>query len=89
MPLHGKPPRFSAAKGFVGSSMREIADSIGVEASSLYNHIGSKSEIPQSICFKVANDFNQHLDEVTRSDGNTLVKLENLIRFHTYDAGQF
>ena len=25
-------------KGFVGSSMREIADSIGVEASSLYNH---------------------------------------------------
>lgn len=69
-------------KGFVGSSMREIADSIGVEASSLYNHIGSKSEILQSICFKVANDFNQHLDEVTRSDGNTLVKLENLIRFH-------
>ena len=32
-------------KGFASSSMRELADSIGVEASSLYNHIGSKSEL--------------------------------------------
>ncbi len=32
-------------KGFASSSMRELADILGVEASSLYNHIGSKSEI--------------------------------------------
>jgi AcrR family transcriptional regulator len=71
-------------KGFAASSMRELADNIGVEASSLYNHIGSKSEILQSICFKVANDFNMHLNEVEKTAGNTVSKLENLIRFHIY-----
>ncbi len=71
-------------KGFASSSMRELAESIGVEASSLYNHIGSKSEILQTICFKVANDFNIHLNEVERSPGNNLAKLENLIRFHIH-----
>jgi AcrR family transcriptional regulator len=71
-------------KGFASSSMRELAESIGVEASSLYNHIGSKSEILQTICLKVANDFNVHLNEVERSPGNNLAKLENLIRFHIH-----
>ncbi len=71
-------------KGFAASSMRELADNIGVEASSLYNHIGSKSEILQSICFKVANDFNMHLHEVEIMQGNIVSKLENLISFHIH-----
>ncbi|MEO6668144.1 MAG: TetR/AcrR family transcriptional regulator [Ferruginibacter sp.] len=71
-------------KGFASSSMRELADGIGVEASSLYNHIGSKSELLQTICFKVANDFNMHLEAVESSGGNCISKLENLIRFHIH-----
>ena len=71
-------------KGFASSSMRELAESIGVEASSLYNHIGSKSELLQSICFKVADDFNTHLKEVGLSGENSISKLENLIRFHIH-----
>lgn len=69
-------------KGFASSSMRELADSIGVEASSLYNHIGSKSEILQIICFKVANDYNLHLAVVEMEAGNAVSKMEMLIRFH-------
>ena len=48
-------------KGFKATSMRELAEKIGVEAPSLYNHIGSKSELLQAICFKVAEDFTLHL----------------------------
>lgn len=69
-------------KGFAASSMREIADSIGVEASSLYNHIGSKSELLQGICFKVANDFNMQLGQVQEGKEGTIAKLETIIRFH-------
>lgn len=69
-------------KGFATSSMRELAENIGVEASSLYNHIGSKNELLQSICFKVANDFTSHLNEVEKKSGKTISKLEDLIRFH-------
>jgi TetR/AcrR family transcriptional regulator, cholesterol catabolism regulator len=71
-------------KGFASSSMRELAENIGVEASSLYNHIGSKSEILQSICFKVANDFSTHLDEVEKSTGSSVDKMTSLIRFHIH-----
>ncbi len=71
-------------KGFSASSMRELAESIGVEAPSLYNHIGSKSEILQNICFKVANDFNLHLNEVEKNKESVIHKIENLIRFHIH-----
>jgi AcrR family transcriptional regulator len=32
-------------KGFAASSMRDLAETVGIEAASLYNHIKSKSEI--------------------------------------------
>ena len=44
-------------KGFKSASMREIADVVGVEAASLYNHIKSKNELLNIICFDVANRY--------------------------------
>jgi TetR/AcrR family transcriptional regulator, cholesterol catabolism regulator len=70
------------AKGYKASSMRELALKIGVEAPSLYNHIGSKSELLHSICFEVAGSFNRHLGEVEASQTTEVKKLESLIRFH-------
>ena len=69
-------------KGFAGTSMRELAELIGVEASSLYNHIGSKHELLQTICFSVANDFTAHLQEVLSQSKSLQNKLEQIIRFH-------
>lgn len=69
-------------KGFSATSMRELAETVGVEAPSLYNHIGSKSEILQVICFKVANEFNNHMVEVASGSESSVAKLEKLIRFH-------
>ncbi len=82
--ITGKGAILFRKKGFAASSMRELAEIIGVEASSLYNHIGSKSEILQNICFKVANDFNIHLNEIDKKGENTVAKLEGLIRFHIH-----
>jgi TetR/AcrR family transcriptional regulator, cholesterol catabolism regulator len=70
------------AKGFSAASMRELADAVGVEAPSLYNHIGSKSELLQTICFKVANAFTAHLDNTENTTTGFVSKLENIIRFH-------
>ena len=71
-------------KGFKATSMRELAENIGVEAPSLYNHIGSKSELLQNICFKIANDFTVQLQLVEDSKQKTIQKLEELIRFHIH-----
>lgn len=69
-------------KGYSSASMRELAEAVGVEAPSLYNHIGSKSELLQAICFKVANAFNTYIDTTENTASNSVSKLENIIRFH-------
>lgn len=77
-----KAARLFREKGFGAASMRDLAEHVGVEAASLYNHIQSKSEILQAICFKVANDFISHLDAVQSSPETAIKKLERIIRFH-------
>ena len=69
-------------RGFNAASMRELAELVGVEAPSLYNHIGSKSELLHSICFKVANEFTSHLESVENLSVPIINKVENIIRFH-------
>lgn len=69
-------------KGYSSTSMRELAETVGVEAPSLYNHIGSKSELLQIICFKVANAFNSYLNTTENNSGKIVSKIESIIRFH-------
>lgn len=69
-------------KGFKAASMREIADVVGVEAASLYNHIKSKNELLNIICFDVANRYTHKMEDVESSSLSTLEKVESLLRFH-------
>jgi TetR/AcrR family transcriptional regulator, cholesterol catabolism regulator len=69
-------------KGFNAASMRELAEAVGVEAPSLYNHIGSKSELLQTICFKVASEFTGQLEATENKNTSITTKIELIIRFH-------
>ncbi|MCC7401078.1 MAG: TetR family transcriptional regulator [Chitinophagaceae bacterium] len=69
-------------KGFNATSMRDLADAVGIEAASLYNHIKSKNEILESICFAVANRYNSNMDEIEAGNQKPIIKLETLLRFH-------
>jgi AcrR family transcriptional regulator len=68
--------------GFNATSMRDLAENVGVEAASLYNHINSKAELLQEICFRIANRFTSHMDEVMASDLSAIGKIEAILRFH-------
>ncbi len=79
-----KASRLFKEKGFSATSMRDLAEAIGIEAPSLYNHISGKSEILQEICFKVANLFTSHLNEVETGNIPVLQKIDRIIRFHIH-----
>ncbi len=70
------------SKSYSASSMRDLAERVGVEAPSLYNHIGSKSELLQAICFKVGNTFIEQIEQITNSQYSIVHKIETIIRFH-------
>ena len=69
-------------KGFAAASVRELAEALGIEAPSLYNHIGSKAELLQEICFDVAKDYTVHMEEMLASKKNAAEKTAEIIRFH-------
>jgi AcrR family transcriptional regulator len=64
--------------------MRELAEKMGVEAPSLYNHIGSKSEILREICFRMANEFQNNMQQVAQMPSSEVSKTEAIIRFHIH-----
>lgn len=69
-------------KGFSATTMRELAEKVGVEAASLYNHIRSKDEILEEICFKVANQYVSHISRIEDMDASYVQKLRALISLH-------
>src|SRR5690349_13909502 len=69
-------------KGYKAASMRDLAEKVGVEAASLYNHIRSKTELLHDICFVVANRFWEHMNQAESSKEPAIAKIEELLRFH-------
>ena len=69
-------------KGYAASSMRDLAQKMGIEAASLYSHIRSKEEILQHLCFDMATEFRKSLCEVEKQKGPASEKLRNGIVGH-------
>ncbi|MGB3007238.1 MAG: TetR/AcrR family transcriptional regulator [Chitinophagaceae bacterium] len=69
-------------KGFAATSMRDLAEMVGIEAASLYNHIRSKNEILEAICFDVANTFYTNIETIEASNLTSIEKIDTLLRFH-------
>lgn len=70
------------SKGFAGTSMRDLGGEVGMEAASIYNHVKSKDEILESICFYISDTYISQLAEVERTATPYREKIETLIRQH-------
>ncbi|UOR06587.1 TetR/AcrR family transcriptional regulator [Hymenobacter aerilatus] len=69
-------------KGFGGTSMRDLAAQVGMEAASMYNHIKSKDEILELICFHISDTYIRQLTEVEHMQAPYVEKIRALIGRH-------
>jgi len=69
-------------RGYAAASMRDIAEAVGIEASSLYSHIKSKEEILRDVCMKCSKLFAEGMADILDSDGTYLDKVKALVQLH-------
>lgn len=69
-------------KGFGGATMRDLAERVGIEAASMYNHIRSKDEILEEICFGIGRKYDEQLAEIDQTKITCSEKIEAIIAFH-------
>ncbi len=74
--------RLFKEKGYIGTSMRDIAAEIEIEAASLYSHIKSKDELLDEICYRKADEFLKAIDEVNDIYFNSEEKLRMAVKSH-------
>ena len=69
-------------KGYSAVTMRDLAQTLGIKAASLYNHINSKQEILAHTILSIAEEFTEGMTLILNSDQSTLDKLQNIIALH-------
>ncbi len=69
-------------KGYSSTSMQDIADSLGIKAASLYNHISSKQEILTELLLDAAKSFVDGMKQINHAQISPLDKLKRIIALH-------
>ncbi len=66
--IHQQAMVMFRAKGYAASSMRDLAQVLGIEAASIYSHINSKQQILHKICFEMASAFFKAIETIDLPD---------------------
>jgi len=74
--------RLFKERGFGSSSMRDLGARVGLDAASMYNHIRSKDELLEIICFRVSDAYLAQLAEVEQLPASPLAQITELLRHH-------
>ena len=69
-------------RGYAATSMRDLAKEVGIEAASLYNHLSSKEELLNEMCFDIAEQFFHAFKTATEAEKSPSKKLKAAIKAH-------
>jgi AcrR family transcriptional regulator len=72
---------FFLERGYSASSMRDLADALGVKAPSLYSHFPSKSELLRAVIAPALRDLDHLLDEALADNESPRRCLEHLAEY--------
>jgi TetR/AcrR family transcriptional regulator, cholesterol catabolism regulator len=71
-------------KGVGGTSMRDLAEQVGMDAATMYHYISSKDEILKTICFDIAHTYVTQLAEIEKASLTFTQKLKALVKLHIH-----
>jgi AcrR family transcriptional regulator len=74
--------RLFKERGYAATSMRDLAKEVGIEAASLYNHLSSKEELLNEMCFDIAEQFFQAFQKAVSQEKSASKKLRTAIKAH-------
>jgi len=66
-------------RGFQATSLKDIAQEVGMEAPSLYNHIDSKNDILKSLLLDIASQFVSGINDIDSASLTGIEKIEKAI----------
>lgn len=69
-------------RGYAAASMRDVAESVNLTVSSLYNHIKGKDDLLRLICFGNSERFHDGITDVEKRGNNDKEKLRMVVRLH-------
>ena len=74
--------RLFRKRGFKATSLRDIAEAVGIKAASIYNHIKSKQELLSELLMEIAIIFTKEMRMIQQTSLDAKQKLERLIALH-------
>lgn len=80
--LEQKAASLFRERGYAATSMRDLAQHLGIEAASLYSHIKSKEELLHKTCFELAEAMFQSLDALNTLDLTASDLLKQALKNH-------
>ena len=78
--------RLFRKKGYGATSMKNIADGVGIKPPSIYNHFDSKQILLQDLLMLPANLYTEEMQAVKSSNLPPREKIERLIKHHVLMA---
>ena len=80
--IHRTACRLFRERGFHATSVRDIAESVGIQGGSLYAHVEKKDDLLWAIVNEAADRFFAGLKPIVEADLQTMQKLRNAILSH-------
>jgi len=80
--IHWAACRLFRERGFHATSVRDIAESVGIKGGSLYSHVAKKDDLLWDIVNEAADRFFSALRPIVEADLGIMQKLRNAILAH-------
>lgn len=74
--------RLFSDRGYLATSVRDLAQALGIEAASLYSHVKSKEDLLWTIADRSSQQFFETVEPIAKRDLHTHEKLSQMIVAH-------